>query len=40
LEKLLKIFLPLAGYEFQPFDEGGDIESSSDYEDDMVDEIV
>ena len=41
LEKLLKILIPLAGrYDFVPFVEDDNIASDSDYDDDIVDDLV
>ena len=41
LEKLLKILIPLTGkHGFEPFQEDQTIESDSDYDDDVVDDIV
>ena len=40
LEKLLMILLPAAKQEYKPFDADNDIESESDYDDDLVDQII
>ena len=40
LENMLKILLPLAGYEYRKVNLDGDLESDSDYDDDIIDEII
>ena len=40
MESLLTILLPLAGYEFIKVNLDGNIESDSDYDDDIIDQII
>ena len=40
LENMLTILLPLAGYEYKKVNLDGDLESESDYDDDIIDNII